>query len=163
MKPKSKREKFLTRKFLLSSEKVRASVLALVRNLPIDTIRPLEVVVREEQKQRGLDQQALMWCGPLADMEAQLWVEGRKYSAAVLHEFFKREFLPEEHDPELTKDGYVKWEYTPSGDRVLVGSTTQLTVKGMAQYIEQLHAFGANMGVRFHASPNEVPMLREVG
>lgn len=163
MKPRSTREKFTTRKFLLGADKVREQVLAVVRNLPIDPLRPIEVVVREEQKARKPDQNALMWVGPLADIAEQIWLEGRKYSPEVWHEQFKREFLPEDFDPELCKDGYIKWDFTPMGERVLVGSTTQLTVKGMAYYIEQVHAFGANMGVRFHANPNEVPMLREVG
>lgn len=163
MKPKSKREKFTTRKFLLGADKVREQVLAVVRNLPIDPLRPLEVVVREEQKARKLDQNALLWVGPLADLAEQAWIEGRKFTAETWHYYLKKELLPEEFDPELCKDGYVKWEFGPDGERVLIGSTTQLTVKGFSMYLEQVFAFGASLGVKFHANPNEVPMLREVG
>lgn len=159
MKPRSTREKYITRKILLGAERQRDTLLALVQHLPIDPIRPLEIVVREEVKARKMDQNALMWVGPLADMAEQAWIENRKFSAEVWHEFLKKEFLPEEFDPELCKEGYAKWDFDPAGDRVMVGSTTQLTIKGFSQYLEQVFAFGANLGVQFHANPNEVPML----
>ena len=57
--------------------------------------------------------------------------------------------------PELCKEGYIKWDVDPLGERVLVGSTTQLTVRGYSDYLEQVHVLGAEMGVQFHANPNE--------
>jgi hypothetical protein len=68
---------------------------------------------------------------------------------------FKSEFLFEEDAAdlhELVKDPFKwkKWDYTPNGDRILVGSTTDLTVKGFSQYLEQVHAFGSSLGVMFH-------------
>mgnify|MGYP000658249821 CR=1 FL=1 len=66
-----------------------------------------------------------------------------------IFEYFKKEYLPEEFNPDLCKEGYQKWDYDPSGDRVCVGSTTELTVKGFSQYLEQIYAFGAEQGVRF--------------
>lgn len=134
----------------LVNESVRATAIAAIQNAPIDPAKPIEVVVREEQKVRKLDQNALMWVGPLRDIAEQAYVNGRTYSAEVWHEAMKEQFLPEEPDPELTKDGYQKWDFTPSGRRILVGSTTRLTVKGFAQYLEQVYAFGANLGVQFH-------------
>ena len=157
MKPKSDRQPFVTKKFLLVGPEQVDRVKQALAHAPIDKLRPLEVVIREEVKARKPDQNALMWAGPMRDLAEQLWIEGRQYSAEVLHEFFKREFLPEEFDPDLAKEGYRKWDFTPTGDRVLVGSTTQLTVKGMVQYIEQLHAFGAQYDIKFHANPREVP------
>lgn len=139
---------------LLRDESVRESALAAIRNAPLDADKPLEFLLREEVKARKPDQNALMWAGPLRDIAEQGYVEGRTFSADVWHEHFKREFLPEEYDPELCKEGYRKWDYTPKGERVLVGSTTQLTVRGMAMYITQVEAYGASeLGVRFHASP----------
>lgn len=73
----------------------------------------------------------------------------RTYDKEVWHEYFKREFLPEQSDGELTKEGYLKWAFLPNGDRVLKGSTTDLTVKGFARYLEQVYAFGAQHGVQF--------------
>jgi hypothetical protein len=139
------------RKFILRDEKVRDSLLALVRNLPIDPLRPVEVVAREEVKARKPDQQALMFAGPLRDISEQAWFEGRQYSVEVLHEYCKRHFLPEEFDPEQCLEGYVKWDIDPSGERILVGSTKQLTVKGYSNYLEQVFAFGAALGVQFSA------------
>jgi hypothetical protein len=150
-----KRQKFEQRKILLRAELQRQGAIALINNLPLDADKPLEIVVREEVKGRKLDQNALMWVGPLADIAEQAWVEGRQFSAEVWHEHFKRAYLPEEIDPELCKEGYRKWDYTPAGERVLVGSTTDLTVKGFAQYLTQVEADGANMGVQFHVNPND--------
>lgn len=149
------RQPFSTRKIRLVGEQQRETAIAMIRNLPIDPVKPLELVAREEVKARKPDQNALMWVGPLADIAEQAYVNGRTYSAAVWHEHFKAEFLPEEFDAELCKEGYRKYDYTPAGDRVLIGSTTELTIKGFAQYLEQVIAFGASLGVQFHANPNE--------
>ncbi|SRR6266404_5091220 len=150
-----KREKFITRPILLRFEQQRESAISLIRSLPLDAENPIEVVVREMVKVRGLDANARMWVGPLADISEQGYVNGRTYSCEVWHEHFKREYLPEEFDPELCKEIYRKWDFTPSGERVLIGSTTQLTVKGFAQYLTQVEAFGASIGVQFSASPNK--------
>lgn len=96
-----------------------------------------------------------MWSGPLKNISEQVWVEGRTYSADVWHHQMKVLYLPEEYDEELTKEGYKKYDFTPTGERLLVGSTTQLTKKGFALYLEQIYAFGAGEGVQFSANPRE--------
>lgn len=149
----TERQKYPTRKILLRSESQQEAALAAIRNAPLDPDKPLECVLREEVKARKLDQNALMWAGPLSDIAEQCYVNGRTYTAEVLHEYFKREFLPEDFDPEQCKDGYRKWDYTPKGERVLVGSTTQLTVRGFARYLQQIEAYGqTELGVQFHAN-----------
>ena len=148
---KSNRPTMQPRKFILRDEKVRDSLLALVRNLPIDPLRPVEVVAREEVKARKPDQNAALWAGPLRDISEQAWLDGRQYSPEVWAQYFKRQLLPESFDPELTMENYAKWAIDPAGDRVLIGSTTQLTIKGHAQYREAIEAFGASLGVRFGA------------
>jgi hypothetical protein len=148
------RPTFGTRTIRLVGIAQRDTAVAALTHAPIDPERPLEVIVREEKKTRKPDQNAAMWSGPLRDIAEQAWVEGRQYSAETWHEHFKREYLPEHDDPEiaeLAKDGYRKWDHTPTGERVLVGSTTQLTVKGMARYMRQIEAEGALLGVMFHA------------
>ncbi|SRR6266404_1850100 len=150
-----KREKFTTRPILLRAETQRKIAILLINSLPLDADNPIEVVVREMVKARKPDQNSHMWAGPLADIEEQGYVNGRTYSAEVWHEHLKREYLPEEFDPDLCKEGYRKWDYTPAGDRVLIGSTTKLTIKGFAQYLTQVEAFGASIGVQFSASPND--------
>lgn len=152
----AKRQPFVTRKIRLVGEMQREALIALARNLPIDPQKPLEAVIREEVKARKPDQLALMWAGPLKDIAEQAYVNGRTFSPEVWHEHFKAEYLPEEYDPELCKsEDYRKWDYSPSGRRILVGSTGDLTVKGMSLYIEQVHAFGAGLGVIFHANPSD--------
>jgi hypothetical protein len=147
-----KREKFPTRTITIDSDLQRQTVLNLVPHLP----QGVEVVIREKQPARKPDQNAEMWAGFLRDIAEQGYVNGRAYSADTWHEHFKREYLPEEFDAELCREGYRKWDYTPSGERVLVGSTTQLTVKGFAIYREQVIADGANLGVQFSAAPGQL-------
>jgi len=148
------RPKFEQRRLLLRGQEQVDRAIALLRNVPLDAGKPLEVLVREEVKGRKLDQNALMWAGPLRDISEQCWSDGRQFRAEVWHEYFKAQFLPEQYDPDLCKtEHYRKWDYDPGGAPVLVGSTSDLTVKGFAQYLEQIHAFGAQMGVEFHEAP----------
>lgn len=140
---------FARRRFEMRSDQARESLLALVRNLPLDDKKPLQVTVEEYRPVRKMSQQALLFAGPMTDIAEQAFLEGRRYSVEVWHSYLKRQFLPEVFDPELCKDGYTKWEIDPIGERVLVGSTTQLTVKGYSEYLEQVFAFGGSLGVTF--------------
>lgn len=149
MKPKSNRPPLARRPFRLVSEEVRERIIAAVRHLPIDELRPIEVVFQEEQKKRKLDQNAALWAGPLRDISEQAWLDGKQFSAETWASYFKVQLLPEQYDPELCLESYRKWDVDPAGDRVLVGSTTQLTHKGHAQYREAIEAFGASLGVQF--------------
>ena len=149
-------QKFATRSIKLIGEQQRNTSLSAIQNLPVGV--GLEVVIRAEVKVRKLTQSAAYHAGPLRDIADQAWIGDRQYSAAVLHEHFKAEFLPEENDPDLADlvrdhDTYHKWAYTPAGERVLIGSTTQLTIKGFAIFMMQVEAFGANLGVHFSAPP----------
>lgn len=154
-KPKSNRAPFATRPFRVLDEAVRERAAAAVLNMPIDPLRPLQVVLREEPRERKLDQQALLFAGPMRDIAEQAWFDGRQYSVEVLHEFCKRQFLPEDFDPELCLEGYAKWDVDPAGERILVGSTTMLTVTGYSNYLEQVFHLGASLGVEFRANPKE--------
>ena len=153
--PVNKREKYPTRSIRLAGEAQRDMAAKVLAGAPLDSERPLEFVLREETKARKLDQNAMMWVGPLADIAEQAYVGGRTYTDVVWHEHFKAEYLPEEFDERYTKAGYQKWDHKPNGERVLVGSTTQLTVAGFAIYLEKIMADGAGMGVLFHANPRE--------
>ena len=148
-----KRPTFQQRTFRLADREIVKRLGALIENLPVDAARPLEVVIREEKRKRTLDQNSLYWSGPLRDIAEQAWVQGRQYSAEVFHEYLKREYLPDneaqDFDDTHVKDGYRKWAITPSGERALIGSTTGLTLRGMAAYLEQVYAYGASLGVQF--------------
>lgn len=146
------RQPFPQRRIRLVGEAQREWAIVAIRNAPIDADKPIEVVLREEVKARKADQNALYWAGPLADIAAQAYIAGRTYRAEVWHEQFKLDFLPETFDPELCKEVYRKWDFTPKGDRILVGSTTQLTVKGFARYLTQVEAFAqTQLGVQLGA------------
>lgn len=133
---------------LVGRPQVEVAINAL-QNAPIDSQHPLEVIIRKEQTSRSLSANALMWAGPLNDIAQQAWIHGRQYSALVWHEYFKEQFLPELYDPETTKEGYKKYEETPEGKRILVGSTSKLTKHGFSMYMENIYAYGANLGVKF--------------
>ena len=152
---KSRRTRFDTRTITLSSQKLKDTALNALECAPIDPLRPLLCVIMEAEEKRKAKQLKLMWVGPLRDIERQAWADGRQYSAEIWHEYFKREFLPDQYDESLCLKGYEKWGITPSGDRVLKAGTGDLTVRGFAQHLEQIHAAGANMGVMFSANPNQ--------
>ena len=89
-------------------------------------------------------------------------MQGRTYSDVIWHEMFKEKFLPDEttfqtpeQRAEMVKEKYRKYDTRPDGKRVLVGSTTELTIKGFAIYLQQVEAFCANLGVIYSANPNE--------
>jgi len=150
------RSKFATRTIRLVGAQQQQVAMAALSNVPIDPLKPIELVLREEKKTRKPDQNQAMWAGLLRDIAEQAWIDGRQYRAEVWHEYFKEKYLPEDDDPELSelaRDGYRKWDIDPDGKRRLVGSTTQLTVRGMAQYMTMVEAHGAGLGVEFHVAP----------
>jgi len=143
--------KFIERKFILCNSDVLNLAIAAATCAPSG----IEMVLREPVKARKLDQNALYWAGPLKDIAEQAWLDGHKYADIVWHEHFKREFLPDEDEiniAELVKnpEKYSKWGAMPNGVGFCMASTTDLTVKGFSQYLEQVHAFGASLGVLFH-------------
>jgi len=143
------RTKYLAKTIRLVGKLQIDTAINAIQNAPIDLDKPLEVIIREEQKARSLSANALMWAGPLNDIAQQAWVHGRQYSALIWHEYFKEKFLPDFSDPKLVKEGYRKYEETPDGRRVLIGSTSKLTKHGFNLYIENIYAYGADLGVRF--------------
>lgn len=145
------RQKYPTTTILVRTEVQRANLLAKVTQLPLDSDHPIEVLLREYSKPRKLSQNALMWSSQLKDISEQAYIGGRTYDAEVWHEYFKKEYLPTNFDAELTKDGYTKFKDGPSGEQILVGSTTELTVKGFSGYLEKVMAYGATLGVIFNA------------
>ena len=143
----------------LIDQRSKDIAVAKLQNAPVG--EDLEMVLRLTPKQRGLDANAHLWAGPVRDIAEQAFIGGRLYSAETWFEQFKREYLPEDDDPELdtlvkNPETYHKWDYTPKGDRILIGSSTQLTKRGFAIFTEQIVAFGSDMGVKFSVSPNQI-------
>jgi len=147
------RGKFQTRKFLLSGSDVLKRALAALQNVPLDPDKPLELVVREEQKQRGLDANGLYWMR-LGEIAEQAVVLGKKYSKEVWHEYARQNLMPEVI---TTKEGELrsKWIESPSGQPVTI-STTFLERRCFSEYIQAVEAYGAGIGVRFSANPKNL-------
>ena len=145
-----KRDKYPARKILLRSEIQRDLAINVLKNAPLDEKKPLVFRLSENSLTRSQQQNALMWAGPLKDIATQAFLDGRTYGAEIWHYFFKKKFLPEAYDPERTQEGYVKYIFGVDGEPILVGSTTQLKKLGFSEYLEQIYAFGADLGVQFH-------------
>lgn len=148
---------FQTRQIRIVGQMQKDTAIAAIQNLPVME-KPLVVTIGEERKARKPEANAAMWAGVLKDISEQAWVSGRQFSAECWHSYFKAEFLPEEDHPnlrELAKEDYKKWEITPSGERICVGSTTKLTRYGFSLYLQQVEAYGASLGVLFHTRETE--------
>jgi hypothetical protein len=147
-----KRQKFETRKIYLRGELQREAALALIRNLPADDAHPLEVLIREEVKARGLDANGYYWLR-LTEIAEQAWFNGRQFSKEVWHEYARQNLMP---DTITTKDGEIrsKWIESPDGAPVVI-STTNLERRCFAEYTEAVEAFGAGLGVHFSANPRD--------
>ena len=147
--------KFQTRRFLLRGTDQVKSLLALIPNLPVNPDHPLEILIREEPKERKLSKNALYWA-LLSEISDQAWLHGRQYSNDVWHEFCKKELMP---NMITAKDGETrsKWLDSPSGSPVVI-STTMLEDNCFSEYITAVEAFGGGLGVRFSTPrPRESP------
>ena len=143
---------------LLRSAVQRAHAHACIDDLPLDPENPIEILIREQVKKRKLSLNAAMWAGPLKDIETQARYpppDGDQYPALVWHNMLKEKFLPDPDadgfDPKWALEDYRKWIYDPFKDeRIMVGSTTKLTNKGMRRYLLEIEAYmSQEFGVTF--------------
>ena len=145
------RNKFETRRILITSNLSIESACSLIRNLPVDPIRPLEITIGEAKRARSLDANGLMWFR-LGEIAEQGWVKGKQFNADTWHEYCKKWILPHEI---TTKDGEKRTKYIdiPDGTTTII-STTQLEKTCFSEYITLIEAFGAgDLGVHFSANP----------
>lgn len=154
----------LDRTIVLVGEQQAAAAAALIASnwRPMaDAEHPLAIRLYEHKDDATREQRALLWIR-YGEIAAQAWVGGRQFSDEVWHEFFKREFLPDETGPsKRCRKGYRKWDYLPNGEKALVGSTELLTTFGKAEYLEQVMAYGATeFGVRYAPTPREMAAMR---
>lgn len=124
-------------------------ISTVIDNLPADGSMEIEIQPRTEA--RSTSQNAKQWADVLAQISSQAWVAGKQYSPEVWHEHLKRLFLPDSHDPDLTRNEYEKWAELPDGSLKCVGSTTKLTKKGFSQYMTQVESYASqDLGVIFY-------------
>lgn len=134
--------------FRLTSKAVMMNASAMLHNLPVDG--SYEAVFRPYVRKRRDEQSSLMWVR-LKEISEQAWICGKQYEPEILHEFLKAKYLPEVATEGETLDGYKKYAILPDGNRAVIGSTTKLTTKGFSNYLTQVEAFGASLGVMFSA------------
>ena len=145
-----KRQKFEPQSVLLRTMEQVYLVIAKVKQVPLDDDKPLEVLIREQPKQRGLDQNAYYHMR-IGEIEKQGWFNCRQYSHDVWHEYCKRHVMD---DVIIDKKGVErsKWTELPSGEKVVI-STVELEKGCFAKYTTMVEAFGASLGVQFSARP----------
>ena len=110
--PRPKIPKFST---LIVSERQKEIFATKIMSLPVDEENPIQVVISEKTKQRGLDQNAYYW-KRMTEIAEQAFSNGKQYNADIWHEYCKRHVMPDQVE---TKDGEIvsKWIETPDGAR----------------------------------------------
>ncbi len=100
--------------------------------------------VRLQEDDRSLRQNRYYWGPCLTEISRQAQVGGQRYAAEAWHELFKRQFL-----------GYQGKKVAVAGakrKRVIrqLRSTTDLSVRAMSKYLDQVQAYAATeLGVEF--------------
>jgi len=148
------RPPYQSRTLLITSELMRETAIQLIRNLPLDLIKPIQVKIGEADRARGLDANGLYWLR-LGELAAQGWHNGKQYSSEIWHAYARRHIMPEQI---ITKDGEPrsKWLEMPDGSMETI-STTQLERKCFSEYITLVEVFGAQeLGVKFSSNRNEM-------
>ena len=135
---------------LIRSELQKELLTSKIANLPVDEDNPIQIVISEQTKARGLDANAYYWLR-LGEVSAQAWSAGRQYQSDIWHEYCKRNIMS---DIVEIKSGDMVSKYmdSPDGNAVII-STTQLSKKQFAEYTEAVEAFGCSLGVMFSANP----------
>lgn len=137
---------------LLRTEQQRDVLSSKINNLPIDEDNPIQIVISEQTKKRGLDQNRLMW-KRISEISEQVWRNNRQFDGNIWHRYLKLNEMPEEVE---LKDGTIrsKWVEMPNGEMDVI-STSLLSAKFFSKYITIIEAFGASCGVMFSANPRE--------
>lgn len=147
------RPKYNTRSILIVGSMQAETACQVIKNLPLDPVHPIEVLIREQVKVRGLDQNGYYWMR-LGEIAEQGWFNGKQYTSDLWHEYSGRHIMPEKI---TTKDGEVrsKWIEAPDGTMSII-STTKLERSCFAGYTQLVEVFGAQeLGVLFKTNRSE--------
>lgn len=138
--------------FLIRSDQQKELLSNKINNLPIDYDHPVQVVISEQTKARGLDQNGLMW-KRIGEISSQGWINKRQYGKECWHKYLKDNEMPEEVE---LKDGTIcsKWVEQIDGSMSVI-STTRLSARCFSEYITIIEAFGSGIGVMFSANQRE--------
>lgn len=106
--------------------------------------RALVAEFRLLDDERSVRQNRFYWGVVLKDISEQANLNGQRYSADAWHELFKRQFL-QRRVRKVAVAGRLRKVVSVS-----LGSTTDLSVRGMNLYLEKVQAFAAtDLGVAF--------------
>lgn len=147
------RDKFKEIVIKLDSKAVVDELIVILPDLPIDEENPLQVVIREAVHPRTLEQNKL-YHAIASDISEQVWIGKKKYLPDVWCHYLKELFLPELAEPGITKAGYKKWMQSLTGERILNGSTTDLKIRGMTEFISKITLYASEHGVVFSDQEN---------
>lgn len=96
---------------------------------------------------RTVQQNRYYWGVVLAEISHQARIGGQRYAADAWHELFKRQFM-ERKVRKTTVAGRKRKVVS-----VTIGSTTELGVRAMGDYLDRVQAFAAtDLGVMFSVS-----------
>lgn len=113
----------------------------------------LLVTVKVLEDERSIQQNKFYWA-ILNVIANQANVGGQRWSADAWHELFKRQFLPRK-----VKKTKVAGKKRPVVS-VTLGSTTELSIKRMGEYLEKLIAFAVtDLGVVFMETRWDAPQI----
>jgi len=149
------RNKIETRSVLLKSPLQQHLLISLVNTLPLEQDNPIEVLIREQPKDRTLDQNRYYhW--RVTSITKDGWFHKKQWPHDTWHTFLGKHIMPEEI---TTKDGEVRSKWIEGIDGELqVISTKLLEKKCFADYITLCEVFGAEeLGVQFPVNRNDIP------
>lgn len=129
----------MNKTFVLNSDSIRQRVGIWLQSLVLDPAQLLEVIVRDHEPDRNLNQNAALWAA-LEDISAQVVWHGQKYS-------------PEDWKDIITA-GLKTQRFAPGieGGLVALGiSTSRMKRQEFSDLLEYVSWFGAREGVRFSA------------
>ena len=126
--------------FVVRSPEIAKQLVAYVKDHAAEMIAagtPLACRVYPWHPPATDAQRALIWV-IVGQIAAHYRPGGKSFSPEAIHEYAKRELLPEE-----TASGVQKWKILPDDSRVLVMSTEQLNRDEKKAYIDALLAWAA--------------------
>ena len=132
----NKRTPYPTRSILITSEKSLETVAQVLRYLPIDNKKPIEIVIREKVKNRTLSQNRLMhkWFSSIANFAFES--TGIKHSEKKWKWFFKDLYLGYESE-EMPNGRYVSQ----------LRSTADCSTKELTEFLEKIDMHCVEMGL----------------
>lgn len=128
---------------LIRSEQQKEVLASKIANLPVDSERPIQIVISEQTKKRTLPQNNTMW-GMLGDISKQVEWYGMMLLDHEWKDIFTASLKKQKVAPGLD-GGFV----------VLGTHTSEMNVQEMIDMITLMQAFGVEKNVKFKAYGHE--------